>query len=105
MVQSKEYPLFELIKSADQPAKEMKGIPWWIDTYYDPCYSPLSIKTAWKNESSLTMRFAGTANGAKTIFTMDSRASASFIDRTYAWDNGFKTSGTHKVVTLADGSV
>jgi len=100
----KGYPLFELIKSADLPAKEMKGIPWEVDIFYDPCYQPLSIKTALKHEASLTMRFAGTANGAKAIYTMDSGASASFIDRTYAWDNGFKTSGTHKVVTLADGS-
>ena len=96
------YPLFQLQCHADDPIKQMRGIPWPVEVYYEPCYDGMRIKAA--SENTLSMQFSGSANGAKTVFTADSGASASFVDRNFAWKHGFSTSPTHRMVTLADGS-
>ena len=96
------YPLFEMPLLEGVGIQNCKGTPWPMVVYYDAPYKSIGLKAA--ASEGCTMRFRGTANGAPALIAADTMASCSFIDKSYASDNGFRYTPTHRIIELADGS-
>ena len=95
----KGYPLFR----NPSETRTLPGIPWPVDVYYDPPYTPLRAAKA-QGDSRMMFCFRSGVHGSSAIVGMDSGATASFVDSRFVEQNGIPTQPIHRMVELANGT-